>query len=144
MSRTTWADTGGRAPDGRIAGASLDERDLPFPGHEAEVAELAERIELLQGENAELRRERERLATELLIARCWVKELALWFDEAKERLPERALLVTGLGADATEMLDETRLSDISLRRLAVLSGAVIVPWLFVLGVAGILAWIFIA
>ncbi len=66
-------------------------------GYEAEaaVAELTEVLETQTVEIARLRREietlgadRERLETELVLARSWVKELADRVDEAEARLAD--------------------------------------------------------
>jgi hypothetical protein len=46
-------------------------------------AELVEQVELLEARLANLESERSRLETELFIAQGWVKELALWLDEAQ-------------------------------------------------------------
>jgi hypothetical protein len=46
-------------------------------------AALVERLELLEAKLASLETERGRLETELYIAQSWVKELALWLDEAQ-------------------------------------------------------------
>ena len=56
-------------------------------------AEPAERVELqlLEAQVASLKTERDRLATELSIARSWVKELARWLDEAQMRTGGKAL-----------------------------------------------------
>ena len=62
---------------------------------EAAVAELTELLEAQTAEVARLRRElettrdeRERLETELALARAWVKELAERLDEAEARLAD--------------------------------------------------------
>ncbi len=54
-------------------------------------AELLEQVELLEVQAASLETERDRLATELSIARSWVKDLALWLDEAQMRTGRKAL-----------------------------------------------------
>lgn len=54
-------------------------------------AELVEHVELLEAQVASLETERDRLETELSIARSWVKELALWLDEAQMRTKGKAL-----------------------------------------------------
>jgi hypothetical protein len=46
-------------------------------------AALVEQLELLEAKLASLEAERGRLETELYIAQSWVKELALWLDEAQ-------------------------------------------------------------
>lgn len=46
-------------------------------------AALVEQLELLEAKLASLETERGRLETELYIAQSWVKELALWLDEAQ-------------------------------------------------------------
>jgi hypothetical protein len=46
-------------------------------------AALVEQVELLEAQLASLETERGRLETELYIAQSWVKELALWLDEAQ-------------------------------------------------------------
>ena len=46
-------------------------------------AALVEQVELLEAQVASLETERGRLETELFIAQSWVKELALWMDEAQ-------------------------------------------------------------
>ena len=42
------------------------------------------KVELLEAKLASLETERGRLETELVIAKSWVKELALWMDEAQQ------------------------------------------------------------
>ena len=54
-------------------------------------AELVEHVELLEAEVASLETERELFKTELSIARSWVKELALWLDEAQMRTGGKTL-----------------------------------------------------
>jgi hypothetical protein len=53
--------------------------------YEQEWADPApvEQVELLEAQLANLETERSRLETELFIAQSWVKELALWLDEAQ-------------------------------------------------------------
>jgi hypothetical protein len=64
-------------------------------GYEQEWADaaLVEQVELLEAQLASLETERSRLETELSIAQRWVKELALWLDEAE--LPTGVKLVPG-------------------------------------------------
>jgi len=57
---------------------------------DAQPAEQVE-LQLLEAQVASLKTERDRLATELSIARSWVKELALWLDEAQMRTGGKAL-----------------------------------------------------
>jgi len=56
-------------------------------------AALVEQLELLEAKLASLETERGRLETELYIAQSWVKELALWLDEAQ--LPSGVTPVPG-------------------------------------------------
>jgi hypothetical protein len=59
-------------------------------------AALVEQVELLEAQVASLETERSRLETELSIAQRWVKELALWLDEAQ--LPTGVKLAPGTPA----------------------------------------------
>jgi len=54
-------------------------------------AEFVEHVELLEAQVASLETERDRLEFELSVAQSWVKELALWVDEAQMRTGEKAL-----------------------------------------------------
>ncbi len=67
-------------------------------------AALVEQVELLEAQLASLETERGRLETELYIAQSWVKELALWLDEAQlagTALPPRKVGIF-VGAPASE------------------------------------------
>ena len=119
--------------------------------HEWFDAELADRVELLEAHVVSLETERGRLETELSIAQSWVKELALWLDDAQR--PTRAKPIPVASADD---LGEILLSPSTARALrdaeavptawgtvALLAGLVLAPWA-VLGalvyVARPLAW----
>jgi hypothetical protein len=109
------------------------------PGHEWRDADLVERAERAEAEAAVLRATLERRETELTIARLWVKELALWLDEAN----------AGVDARWSEPLAALRLSPRTepisgpepnrpqpWRRLATVGAIVAAPWL----VVGLLAY----
>ena len=56
-------------------------------------AELIDRADEAEAVSVELRAKAQRLETELLIARLWVKELALWLEESpaiRRRRPGRS------------------------------------------------------
>ena len=57
---------------GRSTTATADEFDH---------AALIERIEFLETDLEAVKGERERLKTELVVAQCWVRELATWVEE---------------------------------------------------------------
>ena len=121
------------------ARASADER-------ECVDAELVEHVELLEAQVASLDTERELLNTELSIARSWVKELALWLDEAQTRTGGNALpamsaddLVGILSPRTVRLLQEEKTAPIDQGRLALLSGFVVAPWA-VLGSLVYAAW----
>ena len=98
-------------------------------------AEQVEHIELLQSQIDTLQVERERLKTELLVARSWVKELALWLDLAQARTGRDALPVTKPG-DLTEILSPSTLQQlcegekapIAWGKVAAVAGHVLLPW----------------
>lgn len=111
-------------------------------------AELVEQVELLEAQAASLETERARLATELSNARSWVKELALWPDEAQMRtgrkaLPEwRADDLAGmiLSPRTVRLLQEGEAAPIGWGRLTRLAGFVLAPWA-VLGSLVYVAWL---
>jgi hypothetical protein len=110
-------------------------------------AELVEHVELLEAEVAGLETERELLKTELSIARSWVKELALWLDEAQRRTGGKALpamsaddLVGILSPRTVRLLQGKETAPIDRGRLALLSGFVLAPWA-VLGSLVYVAWL---
>jgi hypothetical protein len=110
-------------------------------------AELVEHVELLEAEVASLETERELLKTELSIARSWVKDLALWLDEAQMRAGGKTLpamsaddLVGILSPRTVRLLQEKETAPIDRRRLALLSGFVLAPWA-VLGSLVYVAWL---
>ena len=98
-------------------------------------AEQVEHIELLQSQIDTLQVERERLKTELLVARSWVKELALWLDLAQARTGRDALPVTKPG-ELTEILSPSTLQQlcegekapIAWGKVAAVAGHVLLPW----------------
>ncbi len=110
-------------------------------------AALVEQVELLEAQLPSLETERSRLETELSIAQSWVKELALWLDEAQ--LPTGAKPVPGApGEDLEEMLlspstarllEEAEAVPIAWGTIALLTGFVLAPWA-VLGSLVYLAW----
>jgi hypothetical protein len=99
-------------------------------------AELVEQVELLEVQVASLETERDRLATELSIARSWVKELALWLDEAQMRTGRKALparRVDGLAGmilspRTVRLLQEGEAAPIAWGRLALFAGFVLAAW----------------
>jgi hypothetical protein len=110
-------------------------------------AELVDHVELLEAEVASLETERELLKTELSIARSWVKDLALWLDEAQMRAGGKTLpamsaddLVGILSPRTVRLLQEKETAPIDRRRLALLSGFVLAPWA-VLGSLVYVAWL---
>lgn len=109
-------------------------------------AELVEQVELLEAQIASLETERDRLETDLSIARSWVKERALWLDEAQMRTGGKAL--PAMAEDLAEMilsprtvrlLQEKEAAPIDWGRLALLTGFVLAPWT-VLGSLVYVAW----
>ena len=98
-------------------------------------AEQVEHIELLQSQIDTLQVEREWLKTELLVARSWVKELALWLDLAQARTGRDALPVTKPG-ELTEILSPSTLQQlcegekapIAWGKVAAVAGHVLLPW----------------
>jgi hypothetical protein len=104
-------------------------------GREADAAELHEQIELLEAHIRSLRAERELRATELLVARSWVKELALWLDEAQQRTGGTALPATTpqdqeafLSPRTIRLLHEAEHGPIRWGNLAIVAALVVVPW----------------
>jgi hypothetical protein len=93
-------------------------------------AELVERLEVAQSRAAELRSERDRLLTELRVAQLWVKELALWLDDAQARTGGRALAPPGLalGPRTVAALRRHAEEPVPWRRLAAVSAIVAAPW----------------
>lgn len=99
-------------------------------------AELLEQVELLEVQAASLETERDRLATELSIARSWVKDLALWLDEAQMRTGRKALPawraddLAGmiLSPRTVRLLREGEAAPIAWGRLALLAGFVLAAW----------------
>jgi hypothetical protein len=111
-------------------------------------AELVEQVELLEVQVASLETERDRLATELSIARSWVKELALWLDEAQMRTGRKALPTRRaddlagmiLSPRTVRLLQEAEAAPIAWGRLARLAGFVLAAWA-VLGSFVYFAWL---
>jgi len=98
-------------------------------------AEQVEHIELLQSQIDTLQVERERLKTELLVARSWVKELALWLDLAQARTGRDALPVTKpdelteiLSPRTIQQLCEGEKAPIAWGKVAAVVGHVLLPW----------------
>jgi hypothetical protein len=112
-----------------LAGGRADEQ-------ECVDAELVEQVELLEVQAASLETERDRLATELSIARSWVKELALWLDEAQMRAGRKALPARRaddlagmiLSPRTVRLLQEGEAAPIAWGRLALLAGFVLAAW----------------
>jgi len=86
-------------------------------------AELVEQVELLEAQVASLDSERSRLETELSIAQRWVKELALWLDEAQ--MPTDVRPVPGA---LEEDLEEAQAVPIAWGTVAPLTGLILAPW----------------
>jgi len=103
-------------------------------------AELVEQVELLEAKVASLE-------TELSVAQSWVKELALWLDEAQMRtggkalpaVPADELVGIRSSPDTTRLLEEIEATPIAWGRLVVLAGLVLAPWA-VLGSLIYLVW----
>jgi hypothetical protein len=99
-------------------------------------AELVEQVELLEAQAASLETERDRLATELSITHSWVKELALWLDEAQMRTGRKALPTRRaddlagmiLSPRTVRLLKEGEAAPIAWGRLALLAGFVLAAW----------------
>jgi hypothetical protein len=108
------------------------------PGSEWRDADLVDRAEQAEAEAAMLRETLERRETELTIARLWVKELALWLDEANSRQDARwsAPLSALRLSPRTEPILQQRLDGPQPWRLATVAAIVAAPWL----VLGLLAW----
>lgn len=104
---------------------------------EADSAELNERIEMLEAGLRGLRAERERLATELLVAESWVKELALWLDEARTGgtalPPPTPPAEPVLSPHTVRLLDEARQRSLPWGKVARLVGLVALPWALIAG-----------
>lgn len=104
---------------------------------EWEYAELIEQGEVLQAELRDLRAERDRLRTDLRVAQLWVKELALWLDEAQARTggaalgPERL----ALAPEALVALQEWNAEPTPWRRVAFIGAVVTAPWAILAGLA---------
>jgi len=98
-------------------------------------AEQVEHIELLQSQIDTLQVERERLKTELLVARSWVKELALWLDVAQAQTGRDALRATKpdelteiLSPCMIQQLCEGEKAPIAWGNVAAVAGHVLLPW----------------
>ena len=115
------------------------ERTGPRHATEWESAELVERFELLESRVKALQEERERLRTELRIAQLWVKELALWLDEALARKGVRALQPPGLALapETLTVLREENERALPWARLATLGALVTAPWAMI----ALLVWL---
>ena len=115
--------------------SNLDaDRQLVSSGRESADVALLERIEALEAERTTLRREREQLKTDLVVAQAWVEELAKWL-EVDEPPRREARDVRALH----RMLAAAGVSPIPRRTFAVVSSAILVPWVVVVLVAH-LAW----
>jgi hypothetical protein len=138
----------------RFAAASPEERDMkprllraepptdePL-AHDAALAHRAARADLLELELDRIRNERDRLEIELMVARGWVKELAVWLRVADlPANPPRARLSD---AEMRKVLSgtipasgaETR--SFAWRGVAVLVGASVALWV-ILGLLALVA-----
>lgn len=110
-------------------------------GHDGEweYAVLVEQLEIQESRVDDLRAERDRLRTDLRIAQLWVKELALWLDEAHAQSAEAAFGPAGL-APAPELLaalHEREAEPIPWGRVAFIGALVTAPW----AILGGLAWL---
>jgi hypothetical protein len=108
-------------------------------GHDGEweYAGLVEQLETLESRVDDLRAERDRLRTDLRIAQLWVKELALWLDEAHAQSREAAFGLAGL-APAPELLatlHEREAEPILWGRVASIGALVTAPWAILAGLA---------
>lgn len=114
-------------------------------------AELAERVELLRSQAHGLEAERERLQTELLVARSWVEELALWLDEAQARTGGTALPATKaddgpeaiLSPRTLQLLHERPSAPVPWDRVARVAALGAIPWGLIGGLA-YLIWLLVS
>jgi len=110
-------------------------------GQDAYTAELLDRAEKAEAQVGEANRRLERAETRLLIARLWVKELALWVDEAQGRSRGTALDSNSILAWRTRALvREREHKPLPVYRLLAVSGLVALPWA-VLAVAAYVVWL---
>jgi hypothetical protein len=100
-------------------------------GNEWFEAQLIDRAERAEAEAATLRADLERRETELLIARLWVKELALWLEEATQgdRTWPVSSLAVRLSPQAGRASHERLETPHRGRRLATVAAMVATPWL---------------
>ena len=110
-------------------------------GHatEWEYAELVEQVEVLRSQLRDLEAERDHLRTDLRVAQLWVKELALWLEEAQARTGGTALQPPGiaLAPETLAALGEWQAKPTPWRRVASIGAIVAAPW----AVLGVVAWL---
>lgn len=96
---------------------------------EWQQADLAERAEKAEAEAARLRTRVDDLETNLLVARLWVKELALWLDETAAH---RRILTTieATSADTSARIDVAlaEAGPVAVGTFAIWVGAALAAW----------------
>lgn len=111
-------------------------RPSSTPGTDWEWREagLLDRLERAETKAARLTGECERLETELVIARLWVKELALWLDEAQDRTAGMALSPTSaeeldvLSPQTARLLRTGLEPPLPWRKLVAIAAIAALPW----------------
>jgi hypothetical protein len=106
------------------------------PGDEWREVDLVDRAERAEAEAAALKATLERRDTELTIARLWVKELALWLDEARafEDAPwSTPLSALRLTPRTDPLPDQPPDGPKPGRKLAAGAAIIAAPWLPVIG-----------
>jgi hypothetical protein len=111
----------------------------PTSGYEIdwEDAELVEQLEALRSRVRDLEAERDQLRTDLRIAQLWVKELALWLEEAQAHTGGTALQPSGLALAPETLLALREWEPTPWRRVASLGAIVVAPW----AILAVIAWL---
>jgi hypothetical protein len=106
---------------------------------EWEDAELVEELEALRSRVRDLEAERDQLRTDLRVAQLWVKELAIWLEEAQARTGGTALQPSGLALAPETLLAlrQWEAAPTPWRRFASLGAIVLAPW----ATLGLVAWL---
>jgi hypothetical protein len=111
-------------------------REIDTREQEWREALLVDRAERAEAEAARLQAELEKQTSELLVARLWVKELALSLDESHQRRSSLSDL-GGLSRE-TEALLRSRLEEPSpVQKIVIVAGIVAAPWLGIAAVASV-------